>query len=142
MSSHPTMRAAVLDAYGAPFRLAVIARPAPVSGQVLVRITASGVNPLDTKIHAGAANHAGQPAHLNMREASVMPLVFITAWEGLVDRMAVCAGQAVLVLGGAGGVGRMAIQIARAREAKVFATGALSDRPAIEQLGGYFIDRS
>ena len=200
MTSRPTMRAAVLDAYSTPFRLTVVARPAPAPGQVLVRIAASGVNPLDTKIHAGAANHAGhplpavlgidmagpvealgagvtrfkpgddvfgmaggvgghqgslaeyaavdadllahKPSHLSMREASVMPLVFITAWEGLIDRMAVRAGQAVLVLGGAGGVGRMAIQIARARGAEVFATGSPSDRLAIEQLGACFIDRS
>ena len=61
MTSHPTMRAAVLDAYGAPFRLATVARQAPAPGQVLVRIAASGVNPLDTKIHAGAADHARHP---------------------------------------------------------------------------------
>ena len=200
MTSHPTMRAAVLDAHGTPFRLAAVARPAPAPGQVLVRIAASGVNPLDTKIHAGGADHARhalpgilgidmagtvealgagvtrfrhgddvfgmtggvgghqgslaeyaavdadllahKPAHLSMREASVLPLAFITAWEGMVDRMAVRAGQTVLVLGGAGGVGRMAIQIACARGAKVSATGSLSDRPAIEQLGACFIDRS
>ena len=117
---------------------------------MLVRIAASGVNPLDMKIHAGAAEHARhtlpailgidlagtveaigpgvtrfrpgdevfgmtggvgghqgslaeyaavdadllalKPANLSMREASVVPLVFITAWEGLVDRMAVRAG--------------------------------------------------
>ncbi len=200
MTSHPTMRAAVLDAYGTPFRLSDVARPAPVQGQVLVRIAASGVNPLDTKIHAGAADHARhplpailgidlagtveavgtgvtrfspgdkvfgmtggvgghqgslaeyaavdadllahKPAHLSMREASVVPLVFITAWEGMVDRMAVRAGQAVLVLGGAGGVGRMAIQIARAHGAELCATGSSADQAAIEQLGARFIDRS
>ncbi len=200
MSRHPTMQAAVLDAYGTPFRVAAVARPTPAPGQVLVRIVASGVNPLDTKIHTGAAEHARhplpailgidmagaiealgagvtrfrrgdkvfgmaggvgghqgsladyaaadadllahKPAHLSMREASVVPLVFITAWEGLVDRMAVRAGQAVLVLGGAGGVGRMAIQIARAHGAEVSATGSQSDQTAIEQLGARFIDRS
>jgi NADPH:quinone reductase len=61
-----------------------------------------------------------------LREASVVPLVFITAWEGLVDRMAVRAGQSVLVLGGAGGLGQMAIQIAGAHGAEVFATGSAS----------------
>jgi NADPH2:quinone reductase len=200
MTTLLTMRAAVLDAYGAPFRLASVPRPLPAPGQVLVRIAASGINPLDTKIHAGAAEHARhplpailgidmagtvealgadvtrfkrgdevfgmtggvgghqgslaeyaavdadllahKPAHLSMREAGVVPLVFITAWEGMVDRMVVHAGQTVLVLGGAGGVGRMAIQIARARGAEVFATGSLSDRPTIEQLGACFIDRS
>ena len=85
---------------------------------------------------------AHKPAHLSMREASVVPLVFITAWEGMVDRMAVRAGHVVLVLGGAGGVGRMAIQIARACGAEIFATGSLPDCGAIEQLGARFIDRA
>ena len=52
-----------------------------------------------------------------MRKAAALPLVFITAWEGLVDRAAVQAGRRVLVQGGAGGVGRMGLQIARARGA-------------------------
>jgi NADPH:quinone reductase-like Zn-dependent oxidoreductase len=56
--------------------------------------------------------------------------------------MAVRAGQAVLVLGGAGGVGQMAIQIARARGAVVFATGSASSQETIERLGASFIDRS
>lgn len=200
MPSHPTMDAAVLDTHGAPFRIAAIPRPAPAPGQVLVRIEASGVNPLDLKIHAGGAAHARhplpailgidlagtvealgdgvtrfrpgdevfgmtggvgghqgslaeyaavdadllarKPRHLSMREASVLPLVFITAWEGLVDRMAVRAGQSVLVLGGAGGVGAMAIQIARAQGAEVFATGSPGSRTTIEQLGAAFIDRA
>ena len=77
-----------------------------------------------------------------MREAAVVPLAFITAWEGLVDRMAVHAGQSVRVLGGAGGVGRVAIQIARAREADVSATGYPSDQAAIERLGGLLGDRT
>ncbi len=200
MTGHPTMRAALLESHGGPFRLAWVARPAAGPGQVLVRVAASGVNPLDAKIREGVAEHAGhrlpavlgidlagtveaagpgvtrlrsgdevfgmaggvgghqgslaeycavdadllalKPANLSMREASVLPLVFITAWEGLVDRMAVCAGQTVLVLGGAGGVGQMAVQIARARGASVFATGSASAQPAIERLGAVFIDRS
>ncbi len=44
------MRAAVLEEYNSPFRLTEIERPKPAAGQVLVRIKASGVNPLDTKI--------------------------------------------------------------------------------------------
>ncbi len=200
MSHIPTMQAALLEAHGVPFRLATIARPAPGHGEVLVRVAASGVNPLDTKIHAGSADHARhplpailgidlagtvealgpgvtrfrpgdevfgmtggvgghqgslaqyaavdadllalKPANLSMREASVLPLVFITAWEGLVDRMAVRAGQSLLVLGGAGGVGQMAIQIARARGVEVFATGSPSSKTAIERLGASFVDRA
>ena len=47
MTTSPTMQAAVLESHGAPFRLASIARPVPQAGQVLVRIMASGINPLD-----------------------------------------------------------------------------------------------
>ena len=200
MHTHITMQAALLEAHGAAFRLATVARPVAGPGEVLVRVGASGVNPLDLKIQEGAAEHAKQklpailgidlagtvvatgpgetrfrngdevfgmtggvgghqgslaqyaavdadllalkPANLSMREASVVPLVFITAWEGLVDRIAVRASQSVLVLGGAGGVGQMAIQIARARAADVFATGLASSKHTIEGLGASFIDRA
>jgi hypothetical protein len=180
--SSSTMRAAVLDAAGQPFRIAELTRPCRPQGQVLVRIHASGVNPLDTKIRAGqaahaqqplpsvlghgpgrrgrggrpgrdevqarrrglrhgrrhrrAAGHAGrirggrcrpdraeaaQPGHARGRR---LPLVFITAYEGLVDRAKTQAGQTVLVHGGAGGVGHMAVQLAKSLGARVFATGS------------------
>jgi threonine dehydrogenase-like Zn-dependent dehydrogenase len=60
-ASSSTMRAAVLDAAGQPFRSAELARPTVGRNEVLVRIHASGVNPLDTKIRAGQAAHAQQP---------------------------------------------------------------------------------
>ena len=133
-------------------------RPTPKTNQVLVRVQASGVNPLDTKIRAGQAEHAKQPlravvgidmagvveevgtavtvfrpgdevygmvggvgglpgtlaefvaadadllAHkprnLSMRQAAALPLVTITAWEGLVDRAKVHADQTVLIHAG------------------------------------------
>jgi NADPH2:quinone reductase len=198
MTSPAPMQAAILDAHGAPFRLARIPRPEPGPGEALVRIHASGINPLDTKIHAAAAAHARhplpailgldlagvveavgadvtrfrpgdavygmtggvgghpgtlaeyaavdadllapKPANLSMREAAALPLVFITAWEGLVDRAGVSAGQTVLVHGGAGGVGHVAVQVARAFGADVFATGSQSSREVIERFGATFID--
>ncbi len=200
MSKSTSMKAVVLENYSAPFRLTDVARPVPRAGQVLVRIMASGVNPLDLKIRAGAAEHARhalpailgidlagvvdavgpgvttfrvgdevygmtggvggvqgslaeyaavdadllalKPSHFSMREAASLPLVFITAWEGLVDRAHVSAGQTVLIQGGAGGVGSIAIQIARAFNATVFATGAASRAGVIEQLGATPIDHS
>jgi len=199
MPQQLTMRAALLETPGAPFRIATVARPAAGPGEALVRIAASGVNPLDLKIHAGAAEHARvrlpailgldlagvvvavgpgvthlrpgdevyalaggvgghqgtladyaavdvdllaiKPAHFSMREAAATPLVFITAWEGLVDRARVQAGQTVFVIGGAGGVGQMAIQIATAFGAQVFASGSASSRESIERLGAGFVDR-
>lgn len=83
-----------------------------------------------------------KPANLTIREAAALPLAFITAWEGLVDRAAVRAGQHVLVQGGAGGVGQMALQIARARGATIYAVGSPAARTAIEQLGARYVDRS
>lgn len=193
-----TMRAAVLETNGGPFRLARIACPEPGPGQVLVRIAASGVNPLDTKIRAGAAAHAQhplpailgidlagtiealgsgvegfrlgdevygmtggvgghqgslaeyaavdarllarRPANLSMREAAALPLVAITAWEGLVDRARVAPGQKVLVQGGGGGVGHVAVQIARALGAEVYATDGAEKKFLIEGLGATAID--
>jgi NADPH:quinone reductase-like Zn-dependent oxidoreductase len=193
MSTANVMTAAVLDTHDTPFRVGPVARPEPGAGQVLVRILASGVNPLDTKIHAGQAAHARhplpailgidlagiveavgsgvsrfrrgdevygmtggvgghqgslaefaavdadllapKPANLTMREAASLPLIFITAWEGLIDRANVQAGQKVLIQGGAGGVGHIAVQIARARGAEVFATDSGANSAYIEQLG-------
>ncbi len=83
---------------------------------------------------------APKPVNLSMREAAALPLVFITAWEGLVDRAQVQARQRVLVQG-AGGVGLMAIQIARAFGAEVFAVDRTSKGGAIEELGATAIDR-
>ena len=57
-----------------------------------------------------------------MREAAALPLIFITAWEGLVDRAHVQPGEMVLVHGGAGGVGHIAVQLANAFDAKTFET--------------------
>src|SRR6266850_5237150 len=198
MTTAKTMQAAVLDSHGAAFRVAPVAQPDPQPGQVLVRIEASAVNPLDIKIRAGQAAHARQPlpailgidlagvveavgsgvtsfgpgdevygmtggvgglqgslaeyavvdadllapkpANLTMREAAALPLIFITAWEGLVDRAAVHSGQKVLIHGGAGGVGHIAIQIARAFGAEVFATGSAANQAFIERLGAVPID--
>jgi len=81
-----------------------------------------------------------KPAHFSMREAASLPLVFITAWEGLVDRARVMAGQTVLVQGGAGGVGSMAVQIARAFDAQVFATEGPAHADIVRQLGATPID--
>ena len=193
-----TMKAAILEAHNAPFRLADVARPQAGEGEVLVRIKASGVNPLDTKIRAGAAAHArhplpailgidlagiveevgsgvscfrpgdevygmtggvggvqgslaefaavdarllaAKPVNFSMREAAALPLIFITAWEGLVDRVGIKAVQKVLVLGGAGGVGHMAVQIAVALGAEVYAVDGATKADYIRSLGATPID--
>ena len=81
-----------------------------------------------------------KPKNLTMRQAAAIPLVFITAWEGLVDRADIQAGQSVLVHGGAGGVGHMAVQVAAAKGAKVFATERGTRADYLKALGATPID--
>jgi len=76
-----------------------------------------------------------KPKNLSMREAAAIPLVGITAYEGLV-RAGAFAGKSVLVHGGSGGVGHIAVQIARHLGADVYATGGGDKQLAlIEKLG-------
>jgi NADPH:quinone reductase-like Zn-dependent oxidoreductase len=192
------MRAAILTAYNSPLQIGELPDPTPGPGEVLVRVMASGVNPLDTKIRRGEAAHAQmtppavlgidtagvveavgaqvdrfqvgdevfgmtggvgglqgslaelaavdarllahKPRSLSMAQAAAIPLGFITAWEGLVDRAGADAGQQILIHGGAGGVGFLAVQLAVARGADVFATGGPSSQEVIRQVGATPID--
>src|ERR1700739_1852559 len=59
-----SMHALVLNRYHGPLELTELARPNPAHGQGVVRIAASGLNPLDTKIRAGSADHPKQPLPL------------------------------------------------------------------------------
>lgn len=193
-----SMLAAIAESAQSPLAIRHIDLPVPGTGQVLVKVHAAGVNPLDTKIAAGAGAHARQalpavlgldlagtvvglgeaveeftigqevfgmpggiggaqgtmaeyiavdarliavkPHTLSMREAAALPLVFITAWEGLVDRANVRTGQRVLIHGGAGGVGQVAVQLAKARGADVYATGSAGSLDFIRSLGATAID--
>jgi NADPH:quinone reductase len=192
------MYAYVVEKANGPFVHQDLPKPSPGKGQVLVRIHASGINPLDTKIYAGRADHAKQPLpavlgldmagvvedvgpgvdefepgeevygmvagvgglpgtlaeyvvadaallaikpdRLSMRQAAALPLVAITAWEGLVDRARVHSGQTVLVHAGAGGVGHIAVQIAKAYGARVFATVSHGKEAIVEQWGATAIN--
>ncbi|HTK01723.1 MAG TPA: zinc-dependent alcohol dehydrogenase family protein [Bordetella sp.] len=174
--------------------------PNAIPGHVVVRIHASGVNPLDTKIRAGAAAHARhalpavlgidlagvveqvgpgvtdfapgdavwamaggvagvpgsmaefasvdarllakKPANLSMREAAALPLSVITAWEGMVDIANVQARDKVLVIGAAGGVGHVALQLARARGADTFGVDSARAATYLRSIGATPIDRT
>lgn len=86
-------------------------------------------------IVADAKLVAKKPTNLSMREAAALPLVGITAYEGLM-RAGIKAGQRVLVHGGSGGVGHLALQLAKYFGADVYATGGGDQQLAlIEQLG-------
>jgi len=192
------MEAYIVEESGGNFRKTDLPRPPLRPNHVLVRMKASGVNPLDTKIREGKASHATQPlpavlgvdmagiveevgpgvtafsrgdevygmvggvgglqgtlaefigvdadllAHkpknLSMRQAAALPLVAITAWEALVDRAHVGADQTALIHAGAGGVGHVAVQLARAYGAKVFATVSPDKKNIAESSGAIPID--
>lgn len=192
------MRAYVVEVADGPFVAKDVPTPVAGAGQVLVRVAAAGVNPLDTKVRAAKAGHAKQPLPavlgldvagvveavgpgvtgfkagdavfgmvggvggrqgtlaefvvaeaallakkpegLSMREAAVMPLITITAWEGIVDRAKVHAGQTVLVHAGAGGVGHIAVQLARAAGAAVWATVSAGKEGVVEGYGATAVD--
>jgi len=195
-----TMQALIVDAPNAPFRTIEMPMPLAAPGEVVVRIHASGINPLDTKIRAGAAAHARhplpavlgmdlagtvdhvgagvtdfapgdavwamaggvagvqgsmaefaavdarllakKPSNLSMREAAALPLVAITAWEGIVDIAHVQPGDKVLVIGAAGGVGHVALQLARALGAETFGVDKASSADYIRSIGAGPIDRT
>jgi NADPH2:quinone reductase len=192
------MKALVLESFNTPYQLKEVETPVALKGQVLVKIKASAVNPLDLKIIVGQAGHAKaqlpailgidmagiveavgegvtnfkigdevygmtggingvqgslaqyaavdadllaiKPKNISMREAATLPLVFITAWEGLVDRANISEGKTVLIHGGAGGIGHVAIQIAKAKGAKVFSTVDPSKNNLMNEYGATPID--
>jgi NADPH2:quinone reductase len=79
---------------------------------------------------------AKKPRTLSMVEAAALPLVTITAWEALFDRSRVAPGQHVLIHGGAGGVGHVAVQLAKAHGARVAATVSSPDKAALASSFG------
>ena len=107
-------------------------------------ITAIGENVLDFQIgdevyYAGDLSRPGcyaeyqcvdhriiahKPKTLHFAEAASLPLTALTAWEGLHDRMRVSAGKSLLIIGGAGGVGSIAIQLAKLAGLHVTATAS------------------
>ncbi len=84
---------------------------------------------------------AFKPRTVSHIEAAVLPLAGITAWEGLVNVGKVAPGQRVLVHAAAGGVGSLAVQIAKAHGAHVIGTASAANRALVESLGAdEFVD--
>ncbi len=188
------MKAIVLHEYGGPevLKYEHALRPEPKEDQILVRVIAAGVNPVDGMIRSGMfAKHekaafpmilggdiagvvenvgnkiakfktgdpvfaylslkngggyaeyalatereaAPKPKSLTYVEAAAVPIVALTAWQALVDTAKLSAGQTVLIHGGSGGVGTFAIQIAKARGAKVIATASTANQDLLKELG-------
>jgi len=186
------MRAFVFDRYRHPLHEAAIAEPVVGERDVLVRVTASGVNQLDEKIRTGEfrailpyktpvvlghdvagtvirtgatvrtfkpgdqvyarprdhrvgtfaeriaideADLALAPTTICAVESASLPLVALTAWQALVERGNVQPGQKVLIHAGSGGVGTIAIQLAKHLGAHVATTASASNAGFVRDLG-------
>ncbi len=83
-----------------------------------------------------AENEAAlKPKSVTFTDAAGVPMGALTAWQSLVDAAKLSAGQTVLIHGGSGGVGSFAVQIAKARGAKVIATASTANQELLKQLG-------
>ncbi|MEU0156553.1 NADP-dependent oxidoreductase [Micromonospora fulviviridis] len=84
---------------------------------------------------AAARQFVRKPAKLTFEEAAALPLAGLTAWQGLVDTGKVAAGQRVLVHAAAGGVGHLAVQIAKSFGAYVIGTASAAKHDFVRALG-------
>ena len=83
-----------------------------------------------------AENEAAlKPKTATFTDAAAVPLAALTAWQALIDAAKLSAGQTVLIHGGSGGVGSFAVQIAKARGARVIATASTANQDLLKQLG-------
>ncbi|MER7789230.1 NADP-dependent oxidoreductase [Streptomyces sp. NPDC097640] len=82
-----------------------------------------------------ARNLAPLPADVDHTTAAALPISGLTAWQGLFDHGRLTTGQTVLIHGAAGGVGSLAVQLAREVGARVFGTGRADDRDTALELG-------
>src|SRR5512135_3311532 len=84
---------------------------------------------------ARVADIAGKPTSIDHVQAAATPISALTAWQGLVERAGLAAGQRVLIHGAAGGVGTLAVQLARWRGARVTATASEANLDFVHSLG-------
>jgi len=76
-----------------------------------------------------------KPKAITFDDAAAVPLAATTAWQALIDTAKLEKGQTVLIHGGSGGVGHFAVQIAKARGAKVIATASTPNQDLLKELG-------
>ena len=84
---------------------------------------------------ANADSIAHKPKTLSHEEAAGLPLVGVSAWQALVETMGLSKGQKILIHGGAGGIGSIAIQLAKHLGAYVATTVSTNDKQFVKELG-------
>ena len=76
-----------------------------------------------------------KPKNITFEQAAAVPLAGTTAWQALIDNAKLESGMTVLIHGGSGGVGHFAVQIAKARGAKVIATASTANQEFLKEIG-------
>jgi NADPH:quinone reductase-like Zn-dependent oxidoreductase len=106
-----------------------------VGDEVFGRAGTKRIGSFAERIAVAEADLALKPATTGMAEAAALPLVALTAWQVLVDRAKLRPGQRVLIHAGSGGVGTVAIQLARHLGAKVATTVGPDNLALARELG-------
>ena len=186
------MRAIIMKEFGGidVLQLAQMPQPTAGPGDLLVRVHAAALNPVDTKIRKGlhgpknfplipgydvsgivselgedvdgfavgdevyaspslarqgahaeyvvldSRTAAHKPGTLSHEQAAALPLATLTAWEAMFERANLQDGETIIISAGAGGVGHIAVQLARARECRVITTASADESIALARQCG------
>ncbi|WP_322769943.1 NADP-dependent oxidoreductase [Frankia sp. Cr1] len=128
------------DVAGVVTRVGPAARRFTVGDEVYARPGKDRIGTFAELIAIDQDDVALKPAALSMQEAAAVPLVGLTAWQALVERAKVTAGQKVLIHAGSGGVGTMAIQLAKQLGATVATTTSTANVDWVKSLGADVVD--
>ncbi|GAA1767231.1 NADP-dependent oxidoreductase [Pseudarthrobacter sulfonivorans] len=123
------------DVAGTVIRVGSKVRAFKPGDEVYARPGKDRIGTFAERIAIAEADLALKPASITMEEAGSLPLVALTAWQALVERGNVGPGQEVLIHAGAGGVGSIAIQLAKHLGATVATTASASNLDFVRELG-------
>ncbi|GAA1141039.1 NADP-dependent oxidoreductase [Microbacterium natoriense] len=123
------------DVAGTVIRVGRLVRGFRPGDEVYARPDAARIGTFAERIAVDEADLAAKPANISMAEAGSLPLVALTAWQALVERGRLAPGQKVLIHAGAGGVGSIAIQLARHLGAHVATTASGANADFVRDLG-------
>ncbi|MEA9579474.1 NADP-dependent oxidoreductase [Xanthomonas nasturtii] len=123
------------DVAGVVTQVGTAVRDFAVGDAVFAKIEPGRIGTLAEFVAIDAAVVAHKPASLSMEQAASFPLVGLTAWQALVETAALKPGQKVLIHAGSGGVGTIAIQLAKHLGAYVAATTSTANVELVKSLG-------